>query len=99
MGVKATEALDLTLDELPNYLYACHSVYMDVDGESYYITDVNEKYWRAQDTRTLNDKGHYVDASELVPTLSEFLGLPFVSGETLEQAFERAVFYASEKAE
>jgi len=97
MGTKATEALDVSFDELPNYLYARHSVYMDVDGLSFYITDANDKYWRAQDTSQFNAKGHYVDASELVPTLSEFLGLPFVNGESVKDAFSRSTFYASEK--
>ncbi|MDR0515327.1 MAG: CDP-alcohol phosphatidyltransferase [Coriobacteriaceae bacterium] len=99
MGTKASEALDVSFDELPNYLHARHSVYMEVDGKTYYITDVNAQYWRAQDTGTLNEKGHYVDASELVPTLSEFLGLPFVNGERIEEVFDRATFYASEKQE
>ncbi len=99
MGTKATEALDVSFDELPNYLHARHSVYMEVDGKVFYITDVNDKYWRAQDTDLFNEKGHYVDASELVPTLSEFIGLPFVDGECLEEVFNRATFYASEKEE
>ncbi|MCL1797909.1 MAG: CDP-alcohol phosphatidyltransferase [Eggerthellaceae bacterium] len=99
MGTKATEALDVSFDELPQYLHARHSVYMDVDDSSFYITDANDRYWRAQDTTTFNEKGHYIDASELVPTLSEFLGLPFVDGERIEQVFERATFFASEKQE
>lgn len=99
MGTKATEALDVSLDDLPNYLHARHSVYMDVNGKSYYITDVNDMYWRAQDTTTFNEKGHYVDASELVPTLSEFFGLPFVDGKNIEEVFDSATFYASEKPE
>ena len=97
MGTKATEALVVSFDDLPNYLHACHSVYMDVDGQSFYITDANDKYWRAQDTSRLNEKGHYVDVSDLVPTLSEFFGLPFVEGECVEDVFDRATFYASEK--
>ena len=82
MGTKAAEALDVSFDELPTYLHAKHSVYMEVDGATYYLTDVNDQYWRAQDTTKLNEKGHYVDASELVPTLSEFLTLPFADGRT-----------------
>jgi len=97
LGRKATEALVMSFEELTNYLYAHHSVYLEVDGLSFYITDVNDNYWRAQDTSKLNEKGHYVDASDLVPTLTEFLGLPFVNGERLEEVFDRAVFYASEK--
>jgi len=97
MGTKATEALVVSFDDLPNYLHARHSVYMDIDGSSFYITDANDKYWRAQDTTQFNEKDHYVDASELVPTLSEFLGLPFINGESIEEVFDRATFYASEK--
>lgn len=99
MGTKAAEALDVSLEDLPNYLHANHSVYMDVDGVSYYITDVNDRYWRAQDTANLNEKGHYIDTSELVPTVSEFMGLPFVGGKNIEAVFENATFYASEKPE
>ncbi|MCL1799307.1 MAG: CDP-alcohol phosphatidyltransferase [Eggerthellaceae bacterium] len=99
MGTKSTEALDVSFDELPHYLHARHSVYMDVDDSSFYITDANDRYWRAQDTLMFNEKGHYTDASELVPTLSEFLGLPFVDGERIEEVFDRATFYASEKSE
>lgn len=99
MGTKATEALDVSFDDLPTYLHANHSVYMDVSGASFYITDVNDRYWRAQDTTKFNEKGHYVDASELVPTLSEFMGLPFVEGKCIEEVFDDAVFFASEKSE
>lgn len=99
MGVKSAEALDVSFDELPNYLHANHSVYMEVGGATYYLTDVNDRYWRAQDTAKFNDKGHYVDASELVPTLSEFMGLPFMDGKSIENVFDEAVFYASEKTE
>ena len=99
MGTKAAEALDVSFDELPTYLHAKHSVYMEVDGTTYYLTDVNDQYWRAQDTTKLNEKGHYVDASELVPTLSEFLTLPFADGKSIADVFDKATFYASEKAE
>lgn len=97
MGTKATEELDVSLDELPMYLRAHHSVYMDVDDTSYYLTDVNDRYWRAQDTRRLNEKGHYVDSSEIVPTINEFLDLAFVDGKKIEEIFEKATFYASIK--
>lgn len=99
MGTKATEALDVSIEDLPNYLHANHSVYMDVDGAGYYITDVNDRYWRAQDTTKFNEKGHYIDVSELVPTISEFMGLPFIEGRNIEDVFDSAIFYASEKAE
>ena len=47
----------------------------------------------------LNDKGHYVDASDLVPTVSEFLTLPFADGKSISDLFDEATFYASEKTE
>ena len=97
MGVKSSEELDLSYDDLQLYLHANHSVYMEVDGKTYYLTDVNDRYWRAQDTEKFNEKGHYVDASELVPTISEFLGLPFVDGKTIQDVFDSATFYASIK--
>ena len=98
MGAKAEEKLEISQDELKMYLHAKHSVYMDVDGSSYYLTDVNDRYWRVQDTTKLNEKGHYVDCSELVPTLSEFLDLPFgEAGKSINQLFDQATFYASVK--
>ena len=97
MGMKATEALDVTLEDLPMYLRANHSVYMDVDGTEYYLTDVNDRFWRAQDVAQLNDKGHYVDCSELVPTIGEFMDLAFVDGKAIPEVVESATFYASVK--
>lgn len=99
MGQKATEELDVSFDELPMYLRAHHSAYMEVEGRLYYLTDVNDGYWRAQDTSQLNDKGHYVDASELVQTIGEFMALPFAEGKTIGEVFDKATFYASEKNE
>ena len=98
MGAKAEEKLEISQDNLKMYLHANHSVYMDVDGASYYLTDVNDRYWRVQDTSKFNEKGHYVDCSELVPTVSEFLGLPIDGGKSVEQLFDEATFYASVKA-
>lgn len=97
MGVKATEVLEVSYDDLRTYLHANHSVYMEVEGADYYLTDVNDRYWRVQDTAQLNDKGHYVDCSELVPTISEFLELPFADGKSIKDLFEQATFYASVK--
>ena len=97
MGKKADEALEITLEELPNYLRANHAAYMEIGDSLLYLTDANDIYWRAQDTSKLNEKGHYTDASELVPTVSEFLGLPFVDGKTIEAVFDEATFYASIK--
>ena len=99
MGMKAAEALEISYDELPTYLHANHSVYMEVDGATYYLTDVNDRYWRVQDTTQFNDKGHYVDCSELVPTISEFLELPFLDGTSVKDLFDGATFFASEKPE
>lgn len=97
MGKKADEVLDISHDGLSTYLHANHSVYMEAAGTLYYLTDVNDSYWRAQDTGTLNDKGHYTDASDLVPTLSEFLTLPFADGKSVNDLFDEATFYASVK--
>ena len=97
MGVKASEVLELSYDDLRTYLHANHSVYMEVEGATYYLTDVNDRYWRVQDTTKLNEKGHYVDCSELVPTISEFLELPFADGESIKTLFDKASFYASVK--
>ncbi|NHM15438.1 CDP-alcohol phosphatidyltransferase [Eggerthellaceae bacterium zg-887] len=99
MGRKAVEELDINAEELSTYLHAKHSVYMDYKGASYYITDANDQYWRAQDATQLNEKGHYIDASELVPTLSEFLTLPFLDGASVMDVFPEATFYASVKDE
>ena len=100
MGLKAEEKLDIAIDDLRTYLHANHSVYMDVNGASYYLTDVNDRYWRVQDTSKLNEKGHYVDCSELVPTISEFLDLPFgEDGKSINQLFGDAEFFASNKPE
>ncbi len=99
MGVKATEVLEVSYEDLPNYLHANHSVYMEVEGAMYYLTDVNDRYWRVQDTSQFNEKGHYVDCSELVPTVSEFLELPFAEGKSVKDLFDTAIFYASVKAE
>ena len=98
MGAKAEEKLEISHDELRTYLMANHSVYMDVDGASYYLSDVNDRYWRVQDTTKFNEKNHYVDCSELVPTLSEFLDLPFgEAGKSINELFDQATFYASIK--
>ena len=100
MGMKAEEKLEISADDLRTYLHANHSVYMDVNGASYYLTDVNDRYWRVQDTSKLNEKKHYVDCSELVPTISEFLDLPFgEEGKSIRQLFDQAEFYASVKPE
>ncbi len=99
MGMKAGDALDVSFEELSTYLLAKHSVYMDVDGSSYYLTDVNDNYWRVQDTSKLNEKGHYTDCSELIPSVFDFLNAPFGGGaDTIASVFDRAVFYPSVKS-
>ena len=87
MGKKDVEALEITIDELPTYLHTNHAVYMEVADGLYYLTDVNDRYWRAQDTNQFNEKGHYVDASPLVPTIAEFLELPFCDGRSVTDLF------------
>jgi phage antirepressor YoqD-like protein len=95
MGKRATEELKLTYDELIEYLQNNHSIYMRRGSNVYYITDANENYWRAQDTSIRNHKNHFVDCSELVPTVNEFLSLRFVNGHTIEEIFDQCTFYAS----
>ncbi len=99
MGVKSDEALEIPYEDFKMYLHANHAVYMDVEGKLYYLTDVNDRYWRVQDTTQLNEKGHYVDCSELVPTISEFLELPFLDGRSVKDLYDEATFYASVKPE
>ena len=100
MGIKADEALDITFEELTDYHGREHAVYIEIaDGTVYYITDCNEHYWRVQHTDQLNEKGHYLDASELVPTVREFIDLKFGPRElTLREVFPESKFYASVKA-
>ena len=62
MGMKADEVLEITYEDLPTYLHTNHSVYMDVDGDLYYLTDVNDRYWRVQDTTQKNEKGLFEEA-------------------------------------
>ena len=99
MGKKAAEALDINYDELAEYLHCNHSVYMKLDSSIYYLTDVNFQSWRAQDTSKRNEKNHYVDCSDLVPTLDEFLSIPFINGSKVADVFDTAKFYASVKGE
>lgn len=99
MGKRANEALDLDYDGLVEYLHSNHSVYMKVGSAMYYLTDANFQAWRAQDTSKRNHKNHYVDCSDLVPTLDEFLAIPFVNGSKIKDIFPSATFYASVKGE
>ncbi|MDD6784770.1 MAG: CDP-alcohol phosphatidyltransferase [Eggerthellales bacterium] len=97
MGKKADEALEITLEELPNYLRANHAAYMEIGDSLLYLTDANDIYWRAQDTAVINEKGHYTDCSELVPTVAEFMDLPVWKGGAIKGLFGAAKFYASVK--
>ena len=96
MGKKAEKPLDLgTCEELEDYLHYNHAVYMRYGHKFYYITDVGESYWRAQDTALRNHKNHFTDCSEIVPTLDEFMSLRFLNGQTVRDVFDSAIFYAS----
>ena len=95
MGKKAQEVLKISYEELIDYLHVNHSIYMRFGSKVYYITDANENYWRAQDTSIRNHKNHFVDCSDLVPTLGEFMSLRFANGHTIEEVFDQSQFYAS----
>ena len=82
MGKKSSEVLQISYEDLVEYLHSNHSVYMQVGHQVYYLTDVNFEAWRAQDTSIRNSKNHFVDCSELVPTVDEFLALPFINGKS-----------------
>ena len=97
MDKKAAEALDINHEGLAEYLHYNHTVFMKAGSDIYYLTDANFNYWRAQDTSKLNHKNHFTDCSPLVPTVGEFLSLPFVHGKTIEEVFDHATFYASVK--
>lgn len=99
MGKKAQDPIVLEGEALVDHLRANHAVFMDYAGASYYLTDVNDHFWRVQDTAQLNDKGHFVDASEPVATLSDFLAmpLPVLDGKSVADVQADAMFYASEK--
>ena len=95
MGKRATEELKLTYEELVDHLRVNHAIYMRVGANLYYLTDANEHYWRAQDTSRRNHKNHYTDCSDLVPTLDEFMSVPFINGGTIKDMFGQAHFFAS----
>ncbi len=95
MGVQAEEVLEVgSFDEFANYLRANTRVFMELGDKTYYLTHT-DGYWRAQDCSELNDKGHFVDCSELVPTLNELLGLAWLDGKSVEGVFADAKFYKS----
>ena len=77
MGRQSDEALKLAdIDELIHYLMQNHSVYMQWSEVTYYLTDANDINWRAQNTNELNEKGHFVDCSELIASIREFVDCP-----------------------
>ena len=94
MGRKAEETISFDYDGFVNYLRAKTRVFMDVDGAEYYLTHT-DGYWRAQDCSQLNEKEHFVDCSELVPTLNELLGLKWLDGKSVEDVFDKATFFES----
>ena len=95
MGVQAEEVLEVgSFDEFANYLRANTRVFMELGDKTYYLTHT-DGYWRAQDCSELNDKGQFVDCSELVPTLNELLGLAWLDGKSVEDVFADAKFYKS----
>ncbi len=95
MGKMAEEPLEIAYDDLREYLHVNHSAYMTVAGKTYYLTDVNSHYWRAQDTDQRNEKGNYVDCSDIVPTISELCVIPFIDGKTIKDVFGEATLFAS----
>ena len=100
MGRQSEETLKVvSVEELMGYLSKEHSVYMQHGAQTYYITDANDIYWRAQDTNQLNEKGHFVDCSELIPILREFVELPFLEGRSIKDVFDSSTFYPSIKIE
>ncbi len=99
MGMKAEDPLDMNYEDLGMYLRGKHAMYMQIGEDLYYLTDANSHFWRAQCTEVLNEKGHYTDCSDLVQSMDEFLSLGFIDGKTIEEVFDQATFYASEKPE
>lgn len=101
MGRQSDEALELAgVDELATYLMGAHSAFMQCGDQTYYLTDANDIYWRAQDTNRLNEKDHFIDCSELVASVRDFIDLPFVDGErSIRDVFAESTFYPSVKIE
>ena len=95
MGLKADTPLTLQAGDLEDYMRVHHALFMKFNGKVYYLTDVNDTYWRAQATYTLNDKGHFTDCSDLVPLLSDFLALPWIDGKTVMDVFDESEFFES----
>lgn len=96
MGRKVEEPLEIDFEGLQAYLRSKTRVFMDVDGDEYYITHT-DGYWRVQDCGKLNDKGRFTDCSELVATMPEVIELPFREGKSIHDLFDQAVFYESDQ--
>lgn len=94
MGMKADQEISLDFEGLLSYLRSKTRVFMDVDGHEYYVTHT-DGYWRVQDCERLNDKGRFVDCSELVTTLPELVELPWLDGKSVHDLTENAVFHES----
>ncbi len=94
MGVMAEDSIEISPDELDGYLRAKTRLFAKVGEETYYVTHT-DGYWRVQDCGKLNDKGHFTDCSELVPTVNEVLHLPCIDGKSLYDVAPIAEFFDS----
>lgn len=94
MGVMAEETVEIGPDALDGYLRSKTRVFAKVGEDTYYVTHT-DGYWRVQDCGKINDKGHFTDCSELVPTLNEVLHLPCIGGKSLLDIAGEAEFYES----
>ena len=87
MGKMAEETVEIGPDSLDGYLRANTRVFAEVGEKTYYVTHT-DGYWRVQDCGRLNDKGHFTDCSDQVPTVDEVLNLPFIDGKSLLEVDE-----------
>ncbi len=94
MGKMAEETVEIGPDTLDGYLRANTRVFAKVGEDTYYVTHT-DGYWRIQDCAKLNDKGHFTDCSDLVPTVGEVVNLPFHYGRSLLDVASEATFYPS----
>ena len=94
LAARRREKLEIGPDTLEGYLRSNTRVFTKVNDATYYVTHT-DGYWRVQDCANLNDKGHFTDCSELVPTLNEVMNLPVFDGKSLVDVAADAEFYAS----
>ena len=94
MGMKADQEISLDFEGLLSYLRSKTRVFMDVDGHEYYVTHT-DGYWRVQDCEQLNEKGRFVDCSELLTTLPELVELPWLDGKSVHDLADEATFFES----